>query len=854
MMNLESLQNAILVAPKEYRTLLFLYKNKHPELSFKILSKDDLLNLLSYSFTEDPIPFLLQAGVSYGNAKQVLSLIRIADVSSNAKLSDWVKKLSEAKLLKEDPLGKEELKGRRIFLLESEEDSELSSFLERKGVSFSFLSLDDLGVEKEGEKGWAVRGQTKKGEDIIAPKIVYFPNKFYQYLYILSDIRRRIIDDPSLKGDFVVLCHDDSDAIFAQSVSELLQLPICFQTSSPYLSNPKIKEKTSYFHAQKSFAFTEEELDDPELKAYHDLIEHYGLEKLEFSFAYANLLEILSSLRGVKEKTPGVLITSRLDFDPRKIVYVACFQHGDFYRVYSDKSVLNDKELASCGANPSYVKTTLDRRLKLNYLRYSRIALLSRPLQHLTDKIHDSGFVGEFNWGGAIKKSKWNLDGCYTQQADKIRKADYLDSLFCRKATDGLLDYDHSFKNDGTVHLKKQSKYYSVTNLERYISCPFAHLLNSYFPNDPSSVRVTQLGTLNHAMMAPIYEEEYDFDALFAENEKEYWKAFESNKVVPTEEDKAVLSIYKKWLRYAVAAIREQKDCQETTKKNKKGAEVTTSVGGMAFPLEKPERGVGFTLKDEDGRTYPFYGRIDKILFTGSSSSRYYTIIDYKSGKEEFNGRAVFLGPSIQLPLYYKALQQENNISLLNEEIGGGDVSFGGFLIQHSFFSDPSSFASNKQKVFTYSELAKKVLGKGLTTTETSYYDGIDPLAFGDKNKITCTKSKFIKKGLFFDSAEGEADIFGKEDGTYSFSKLVTDAENAAISTIKKIEAGEFPIAPTSSDLKGTPGALHCLYCPYDDICYKNKAKDAVSYAEMMVAHFKDEDADKEVSDDEQKQ
>ncbi len=852
MINLDRLQNSILVAPKEYKALLFLYKNKHPELSLKILCKEDLLNLLSYSFVSDPVPFLLKKGVSYGDANKLLSLIRVADTSKSQKLSHWVKELSEVCLLKEDSLGKREIGDRPVFLLESKEDQELASFLNRKQIPFSFLSFDELGIEKEGEKLWEVRGETKKGEPIVSPKLVYFTNKFYQYLYILSDIRKRILDDPSLKDRFVVLCHDDSDALFAQSASNLLHLPINFETSAPYLSNPKIKAKTSSIHVNKSFAFAPEELNDPELKAYSDLILYYGLDSLEFTFAYANLLEILSSLREVGEKTPGVLITSKIGFDPRKIYYVACFQHGDFYRVYNDKNVLTDDELSLSMANPSYVQTAIDRALKLNFLLYNNIALLSRPLQHLNEKIHDSGFISEFGWEGAVRKEKWNLKGSYTEEAEQIRKADYLDSLFYHDECQGLFSYDHSFKNDGNIHLKSNSASYSVTKLERYILCPFASLLDSYFPSDPSSVRKAQLGKLNHEMMTPIYEEDYDFDKLFAKQEEEYWGGFEKNGVAPTSEDRVVLSIYKEWLKKVVAAIRDQKEGTPPQKTGKSKDEEDSAGLGMIFPVEKAEQAVHFSLQDEEGRTYPFSGRIDKILFTGKSSSRYYTIIDYKSGLEEFNARQVFLGPSIQLPLYYKALQEERNAAVLKDETSNDEVSFGGFLIQHSFFSKPSKFALDDHGVFSYRTLQKNVRGCGVTTDQVSYFEGVDPAALNNKNVPTCANSKFVKKGLTFSSVDGDEGLFKKEGGTYTFSKLIEDAEKAAISTIKLIESGFFPIAPTSSDLKGTLRSLHCSYCPYDDICYKNKAKDAVSYKDLIIAHFKDENAvSKEEEDDE---
>ena len=39
----------IIVADFDYQAALFLYKNKHPDLDIKIISRHDLINKVSYS-------------------------------------------------------------------------------------------------------------------------------------------------------------------------------------------------------------------------------------------------------------------------------------------------------------------------------------------------------------------------------------------------------------------------------------------------------------------------------------------------------------------------------------------------------------------------------------------------------------------------------------------------------------------------------------------------------------------------------------------------------------------------------------------------------------------------------------
>ena len=118
----------IVVADFDYQAALFLFKNKHPDLDIKIISRHELINKVSYSFAKDPIPFLLENGIGYKKAKKYLDIILTADVSKNKELTDLFNKLNDNGYLIKDEYGLYELKGSHIFLFEMEQDTAIQEF------------------------------------------------------------------------------------------------------------------------------------------------------------------------------------------------------------------------------------------------------------------------------------------------------------------------------------------------------------------------------------------------------------------------------------------------------------------------------------------------------------------------------------------------------------------------------------------------------------------------------------------------------------------------------------------------------------------------------------------------------
>lgn len=798
---------AIIVADRAYFPLLYSFRSSHPDKQIKIWSTFDLLDRVSCRYdlgANDPVPYLLGKLITYPNAQIYLSLLRVADLSKNAKLSSLHNELKEQGYLHFDELGEKEVTASSLYLFEMQEDKEIHGLLERKSIPFSDLSIVDLGFSPLNSPS-------------SHPPVYLFSDKFEQYSYLYSKVRERLLAHPEESASLSVLAHNEGDEFYAKTIASLFNVPSSFLCASSLLSLKPIKDKVASICASSSFSFGEEEAKDPDLLPLYQLVTHYGLASLPFSFAYASLLDLLSANKLSPEPSAGLSFIASPIIDPKRTFYVTNFQDGDFFKLYSDKGVFSDEELLACSCNPSYVKSALDKRLKKNFLLYDNIAFLSRAAKHLSDKIYKSPFLEEFKW--KEEEKSYDKEAYYTFASERLFRACQLDKAFYHApmSEEGLLTYDHSFALKRPSPIIRSSGY-SVSQIERYISCPFRYLLDRLLPSDNSAIRITGFGTLNHAMMEDIYEEEYDFDALFAKASEKLKESYRASNVPFGSEEEAILEIYGHWLKKITMAIRGERRLEE-----------------------KAEQKIVYTIKDEDGTPYTFYGRIDKILFVNASGKRHYVIVDYKSGSEEFNIKGVFLGASTQLPLYALALSDSGKDIV-------GEASFAGFAIHHTFVNSLSPLYPDgwiKEEVSL-----KSLSAKGVMKADPDFYRALDPSSIKKDGSIKKTGGTFFKSSNFFVDLENGQLI--KNARPYVLKDLLMDAKQGLLSLIKKINNNEFPIAPTSKNLDGNERDLACSYCSYGDICYKNKAADSASYADQMTARFALSTMEEEEENDEQ--
>lgn len=799
----------IIVADFDYQPALFLFKNKHPELDIKIISRHDLINKVSYSFAKDPIPFLISEGIGYKKAKKYLDILLIADVFKNEELTKLFNKLNDDGYLIKDEYGLYELKDSHIFLFEMEQDVAIQKFLNRNDLSFQPLRLEGLNLYKNNA--------------YISPNIIYFENKMTQFFYIFSWVRDKARDNANQKQRIII--NGDEDIFYVKIMSELFHIPVCYVEERPLISVKSVKAKINKIYSSKSFEFTDEELEDQDVKALKELIEYYGLNKLDnFLYNYANLLEIVASKNTrIPVGTGGVVITNKFVFDPSFFTYVTNFNSDTFYKIYADDNVLSDTELKEVEYNTSYNKTAVERRNKINFLRHNNVAVISRVKRHLSDKIFDSPLIEEIEaWKN--KKIRYEDDlemPTLTTEAAFLYSSTLLNKSGISFDSNVFNSYDPSFKgiNNGEDFRKST---WSVTGLESFINCPFKYYLTKLIPLDKNDYTKRFIGTAIHKVFEKFNHLDYVFEDALKEGEEAYYNEFKKVGIEPKQRDKALLEISQMWLKRFVKIYRN-------------------SLHGIEFsePVEDDyEKSIQFSLEDDKKETYNFYGKIDKIVVSESNGHKYYSIIDYKTGAEEFNPLEVFLGKSIQLPLYYYAIN--NNIQPDYYTKGG---EFGGFYIQHVFFSTIKGALkdANKTLYLTQNKLSKASRLCGVNRDSISYISSIDSSAIKEDGSINAKGGDLLQLKHQFTEEDADEIIIKDDDiglVRYNLSDLVEDAKEAAITAIHRICEGDFAIAPTSySLLEFDKNKTACNNCPYRAVCYVNK-DDAVNYKKEVLKRF----------------
>lgn len=789
---MELSNNSIIIAEYDYNKVLYQYKNQHPQLNIKIYQKKDLIDKLSFLYIGDPIKYLIHnKNMDYSKAKQIVSYLKIANLNKNEYLLNLYNDLKDKGYIAQNPLSSLELKGYNIYIFEAKEDKELHAYLNRNGYKYLDITFSDLDI--------------KPKFDINESKLKVFENKYYQYLYIFSDIYNKIIDSKLeiIDGsNYTLLVDNEYDLYYVNTISNLFNIPVYTVLNKKLLEKKETKPFILKFYNNKKIDLDEVKGKNATENLIIKLIKNYELDKLPFDFGYANLLEILSSYTTSESfGDKGVTITSSFNINDSNI-YITNFKHNSFYKEYSDNAALSDEILKMAELNTSYDKTRIDRIKKLNYIKYNNISCLSTIELHLKDSIFDSQFIKELGLKDFKEKAIFNLDGNYTTKAQKILYANVYDKEFYHGKNDeySLLTYDNKYKGINNPVYSDDKTWY-LTNLESYINCPFRYYLSDLIPLKDDDYTARCIGTYIHKVYEKIYHDDFNLDDAFNDAEEEYKKFYKEKKIKFTNKDKAYIEYLKYWLRKIIPTI--------LNIKNETRFSDLTDVKDF-------EISVSYELS-----SYKLKGRIDKIIYAENEGNKIYYIVDYKSGEEEFDFGLVHLGKSIQLPLYYYAIEN------FDPDIKRGG-EFAGFAIQHSYFKTPKKIMDSKGNI-AKKDLLKYSMMNGLTSSNEDY-------------KALLGSDKFYNYLDGFDDLTSNIKIKSYSRSVspydYSFMDIVEESKDAAINTIEKILDNNFEIAPTPLDLNSDENnMMTCRYCGYRDVCYR-KSKDFKYYKEEIMKHF----------------
>ena len=780
----------LFVVDKDYYPLIFKYKNSHPELNIKVINDSGLLDKAGYCFKEDPIPYLIKdKNIEYSKAKKFSQIVRyLREYQGESELEQLVDDLKDYLVV--DEYGLLELNRYQIYLIELDENEGIKSLLNRLNVKYQLIHLEDLDIVPFDSLNQA--------------PIIHFSNKFAQFSYIFSDIRKRIKEDPSIKERIKILAKDDSDAFYIATLAKLFDIDTYSINQVPLISNPIVAKAASTIYKTKSFKLGDDNEDIILLKG---LIEKYHLSQLDdFEYAYLNLMEILSNQNvSIPNGDRGIVITSKYVLDPDDIIYVTNFEYGSFYKEYADNNVWPDSFLFKNGLTTSFNKTAQDLLKKRNYLTFNHIVLLSRVKQHQSDSIYNSHFLTDELKKKIISQDKIkeiNVDGEFSPTMSLLLSAHQYDQRFIYQKLNEYRSYDHSYKGVNANDLMVKDVW-SVTSLEKFYDCPFKFLMDKLIPL-PSDLHNAHKGTLIHSVLEDVMHRDFDFEQSFLKAKAVYEQKLRDDGEEITPKEEIWLEMYKYWLSQIIPSLRRIIDHNQLIE-NKNDAEVK-----VEYEIEG----------------YKFFGSIDKIIFTGNDIDKYYTIVDYKTGAEVYDDMALAVGKSIQLPLYYYALTSSEESKKLVE-----DYTFGGFLIQHPYFKSISSAFVDKGK-FSESVLLNKAKYTGVYLGSESYVQSFDDTAKLTRGQIS---GKFLTGKLTFNEVDDDSILLSNPPtglSRFNVDDIIEMSKKTAVRIIEAIIHNEFDIAPSSYNISEhlDLSKLRCTYCSHRDICYVNPIKDARDY------------------------
>ena len=810
-------QRIMLVVDQDYYPLIFEYKNSHPSLKLKIVSKKDIVDKIGYSFTKDPVPTIVKKKrIEYTKAKKLVNLIRYLNgMADKGPLTEYFNLLNDNDFLTIDEYGQRELQLYQVFLFEMDEDSGIKTLLTNNNINFQDVHISDLDIKPE-------KIIEKDNTDL---NICYFSGKFQQFSYIFADIRKKLEEDSTLQKRIRILVNDANDYFFISSLAKSFGLEFYFMNELPLITFPSVAKMVSNVFENKKLELANE--DDDYIKQANQLINDYGLLDLDFEFGYSNLIEILTS-NIVKEPAndKGIVVTTKYTIRPKDFVYITNFAFGSFYSVFDDKNFLSDSDLVKLNLTTSYQKTALDMRKKLNYLKFTNSVIVSRVKQHLNDAIYDSHFVSMFNLDKVdlngkklfIKNVDYNFNGSFLKESKQIIDANRFDLLYCdEEIQNRYKTYHHEFNGVQANQLMIPKNTWSLTALERFNNCPFKFYIDKLIPL-PSDMHNAFRGTLMHKVFEKILHKDYDFEESFQEGIEAYKQQMMRNGDQLTPKEETWIEIYRYWLKQIVSVLLETK------------AKMHLVDMGMDYELP-----IYYSIDK-----YKFFGKIDKIAYTSNGEDGYYTIIDYKSGAEVFDASILATGQSTQLPIYYDAIKQQSNPDIFTH-----GYEFGGFFIQHVFFNTIRKGYVDKD-VLSVGNLLNNTKYDGVCSSSESYWKSFDETAFSTNkdengNEVTtfnCEQALLVngkdKEYKQFDpNAFDDAILIkgGKDKlglPRYNLKDMVKTAKNAILRIIDDIENNRFDIKPSGSPIQSHPklDGLACRYCDHASICYANKLKD----------------------------
>lgn len=410
-------------------------------------------------------------------------------------------------------------------------------------------------------------------------------------------------------------------------------------------------------------------------------------------------------------------------------------------------------------------------------------------LQGLQDFVNGEGEENKKDYELWKALTKWYLeDEHYRDEVNLLLNAAYMrheDEPIATAVTRAL--YGNELTN-------------SVTRLERFAACAFAHYLVYGL-----KLKEREIFEFASVDMGNIYHDALEFFAKGIEQTEYTW--FD----VPEDVSEALMedSMEQAILKYQNASAFENarnrfllERMKNTMRRTvytlitqvKKGKFVPSDFE-VSFSKASQLDAIRFTLSDEE--KMQLLGRIDRVDTYEHEDKIYVKIIDYKSGNTSFSLLNMYHGLQLQLVVYLNAAME-----LTGKKHPDKKIEPAGIFYYH--VSDPMVDGNGNE---TEAEVRNAVLEKlklnGLVNEDSDVISALDSDFAGNSVVIPVGYKK-----------DGSLTAASKVASSHDFKMMSSYVNEKIKETGKRIFAGDIAVKPYELD-----GKRGCDYCPYHTVC-----------------------------------
>ena len=208
-------------------------------------------------------------------------------------------------------------------------------------------------------------------------------------------------------------------------------------------------------------------------------------------------------------------------------------------------------------------------------------------------------------------------------------------------------------------------------------------------------------------------------------------------------------------------------------------------------------------------------GFVDRVDVWNNGATNYFRVVDYKTGRKDFDYCDVFNGIGLQMLLYLFALEDRGS-ALLGDLAKPAGVQY--FPARMPYLSSSGRLEPEEAEAKRSKELKRK----GLILSDTDVIAAMEPE--GSPKRLSCKQGK--DGSLSGDIADREQLALLKRFVKQVLCDLVND-----------IASGNVKPNPYS---RGTSHNA-CTYCPYQSVCHSQTVEDRRNYKTMTAQRFWEE-------------